>query len=79
MARLNYLMSLKEFNQSGSALSGLGESDDVGFLAFFENYLSDILDSLDKPVRSLAKRVLLGEARESDLYWFIIVVLILLT
>ena len=60
MPRLSYLMSLKEFNQSDSALSRSGENDDVGFLAFFENYLSDILDSLDKPVRSLAQRVLLG-------------------
>ena len=60
MPRVHYLMSLKEFDQSDSALSGLSESDDVGFLAFFENYLSDILDSLDRPVRELARRVLLG-------------------
>ena len=60
MPRVHYLMSLKEFDQSDSALSGLGESDDVGFLAFFENYLSDILDSLDRPVRGFARRVLLG-------------------
>jgi octaprenyl-diphosphate synthase len=53
-------MSLKEFDQSNSALSNLAESDDEAFLAFFENYLSDILDSLDRPVRELARRVLLG-------------------
>ena len=53
-------MSLKEFDQSNSALSDLDESDDIDFLAFLENYLSDILESLDRPVRDLARRVLLG-------------------
>jgi octaprenyl-diphosphate synthase len=60
LPRVDYLMSLKEFDQSASVLSGLDERDDIGFLAFFENYLSDILDSLDRPVRESARRVLLG-------------------
>lgn len=53
-------MSLMEFDHSDSVLSSLKERDDVEFLAFFENHLSDILNYLDLPVRDLAKRVLLG-------------------
>ncbi|MBT3637978.1 MAG: polyprenyl synthetase family protein [Opitutae bacterium] len=53
-------MSLKEFDQSNSAISGLGQSGDIAFLNFFETYLSDTLDSLDQPVRDLARKVVLG-------------------
>ena len=53
-------MSLKEFDQSNLAIPGLGQRDDAAFLNFFESYLSDTLDSLDQPVRDLARKVVLG-------------------
>ena len=53
-------MSLKEFDQSNTVLSDLSHRGDSAFLSFFESYLSDILDSLDQPVRDLARKVVLG-------------------
>ena len=53
-------MSLKEFDQSNSVLSDLARSSNSAFLNFFESYLSDTLDSLDHPVRDLARKVVLG-------------------
>lgn len=51
-------MTLKEFDKSNSTFSDLADGDEA-FLAFFENYLSDILHALDLPIRDLARRVLL--------------------
>jgi len=53
-------MSLKEFNYTDLPASSQNCSDDSGFLVFFENYLTDVLDSLDQPVRDLAKGVVLS-------------------
>ena len=53
-------MSLKEFNHSKTVFSDLNHSGDSAFLSFFESYLSDTLDSLDQPVRDLARKVVLG-------------------
>ena len=52
-------MSLLDFNHS-SSLSSNEEIDDVAFLKYFESYLADIIDTLDNPVRDLAKKVVLS-------------------